>query len=674
QIAEEEQLLQQIRVYQESCQLPCTVRYYPREGNWIYASDEVMGYERFQQSGGWRDELDMIQFYIKLNTVQRRTLLTTCPISGDKTGSYLAYLSPVPSLAASPSGTLAFLVNRQYFDDMVKKDCGEFGGYLLILDTFYGISYAMDQCGEHDLNLVGEALSIPDGGQVAFTNIDGETFAFLRTVSTNYGFTYFYAIPTSVLYAESLRNVWVLALIGCGLMMTLILAAMLTTAHNCRPFLQLAGDLIPDVQPYRTDLFEQIRLQYRSMESQNSSLQLQIRNVSLRGRQRLLSELLHGWRGDREQLTTALEQTGIRFRYGSFFVMLIRLEEMPDSSLETVQRSCSRLQELRRDGDVFLVEEAEPSVVAVLMNLEKNEEFRQQSPCELQQLLRAAGVRARIGVSLFHSDPFHINTAFCEGLVALQESTTVAFFQKPDHLEESLLCPSVEGKMLQQSLLSGSEETAARVLRGMCAAVEKQHPTYQASRCFCFYVVCLLIQIRPMLQQELPEEELLQEACHAELPRFCFTAEAVIRQICCNIRAARSSGEQKLVQDMMEYIDRNYGDYALSVETLAAQFSVSEKTVRQIVKEQTGMNLTGYLTTLRMNYIKKQLAETDIPVRELISQVGYTDVSSFTRKFRQMEGVTPGQYRAMHSPTGKAARSTPPPGGAPDGPTAKNDD
>ena len=309
------------------------------------------------------------------------------------------------------------------------------------------------------------------------------------------------------------------------------------------------------------------------------------------------------------------------------------------------------------------MEEAEPSVVAVLMNLEKNEEFRQQSPCELQQLLRAAGVRARIGVSLFHSDPFHINTAFCEGLVALQESTTVAFFQKPDHLEESLLCPSVEGKMLQQSLLSGSEETAARVLRGMCAAVEKQHPTYQASRCFCFYVVCLLIQIRPMLQQELPEEELLQEACHAELPRFCFTAEAVVRQICCNIRAARSSGEQKLVQDMMEYIDRNYGDYALSVETLEAQFSVSEKTVRQIVKEQTGMNLTGYLTTLRMNYIKKQLAETDIPVRELISQVGYTDVSSFTRKFRQMEGVTPGQYRAMHSPTGKAARSTPPPGG-----------
>lgn len=231
----------------------------------------------------------------------------------------------------------------------------------------------------------------------------------------------------------------------------------------------------------------------------------------------------------------------------------------------------------------------------------------------------------------------------------------ISVFQRSSEDNGNVLCPPTEGKMLQQSLLNGSEDMAAEVLRQMAAAVEKRRPPFHIARCFCFYIVNLLLQIKPALEAQIPEEELIYAAGHAELPQFCETAEALLRQICRQISDSRQVGAQKRADELMAYICQNFGDYSLSVELLADHFGLSEKTVRQILKERTGGSLTGYITGLRMDYVKRRLADTDIPIRELIGEVGYTDVSSFTRKFRQLEGVTPGQYRAM-------ARAEQPPG------------
>ena len=35
----------------------------------------------------------------------------------------------------------------------------------------------------------------------------------------------------------------------------------------------------------------------------------------------------------------------------------------------------------------------------------------------------------------------------------------------------------------------------------------------------------------------------------------------------------------------------------------------------------------------------------DKPIKEIVAEAEYLDVASFVRKFRQMEGITPGEYR-----------------------------
>jgi transcriptional regulator GlxA family with amidase domain len=57
------------------------------------------------------------------------------------------------------------------------------------------------------------------------------------------------------------------------------------------------------------------------------------------------------------------------------------------------------------------------------------------------------------------------------------------------------------------------------------------------------------------------------------------------------------------------------------------------------------MSPLDYLSLLRAEAAKKLLRETDMPVREIGVRVGYYDPGSFARRFKQITGLTPVQYR-----------------------------
>ena len=65
----------------------------------------------------------------------------------------------------------------------------------------------------------------------------------------------------------------------------------------------------------------------------------------------------------------------------------------------------------------------------------------------------------------------------------------------------------------------------------------------------------------------------------------------------------------------------------------------------QFFKEKTGQNVLDYSTDFRMERAKKLLSDPKLTLKEISQQVGYYNVSSFIRRFKQLNGVTPGDYR-----------------------------
>lgn len=93
-----------------------------------------------------------------------------------------------------------------------------------------------------------------------------------------------------------------------------------------------------------------------------------------------------------------------------------------------------------------------------------------------------------------------------------------------------------------------------------------------------------------------------------------------------------------------EAVQRNLSDPQLSVCRLAELVAVSESHLRRTYREYRGVSLGEHLTLERIRAAQDLLKRGD-SVKSVVRSVGYTNDSSFIRKFKSVVGVTPGEFR-----------------------------
>lgn len=98
---------------------------------------------------------------------------------------------------------------------------------------------------------------------------------------------------------------------------------------------------------------------------------------------------------------------------------------------------------------------------------------------------------------------------------------------------------------------------------------------------------------------------------------------------------------------ILDYINANFRDNSMGLETLAVQFNMSASNLSRRIKERIGENYSDYIFRIRLEEACRLLRETEISVRNIPAEIGYGDYSSFSRKFKTKMGVTLKEYRTQ---------------------------
>src|ERR1700730_14953648 len=93
-----------------------------------------------------------------------------------------------------------------------------------------------------------------------------------------------------------------------------------------------------------------------------------------------------------------------------------------------------------------------------------------------------------------------------------------------------------------------------------------------------------------------------------------------------------------------EYVDAHLGD-SMDLATLAGVAGVSIHHFARGFKQSAGVTPHHYLTQKRVERAQEMLAHPHLSLSEIAYAVGFSDQSHLARHFRQMLGVTPGQFR-----------------------------
>ena len=108
--------------------------------------------------------------------------------------------------------------------------------------------------------------------------------------------------------------------------------------------------------------------------------------------------------------------------------------------------------------------------------------------------------------------------------------------------------------------------------------------------------------------------------------------------------AAFATDDQQILKAIL-FIHKN-ALKKISVSDVMAEAALSRRLLERRFKEVTGKTLYEYITDQKLKYFAEQLAETDEQVINIALSMGEIDTKSISRRFKQLYGCTPVEWRA----------------------------
>ncbi len=99
-----------------------------------------------------------------------------------------------------------------------------------------------------------------------------------------------------------------------------------------------------------------------------------------------------------------------------------------------------------------------------------------------------------------------------------------------------------------------------------------------------------------------------------------------------------------IASKIIAYLDEHYHE-DITFEHICHTFNIGKNFLYKTIKKQTGCTVNNYIITVRMKNAKKLLEQTDKPITEIASLVGFYDYNYFIRMFKRHFQTTPLKYR-----------------------------
>ena len=215
--------------------------------------------------------------------------------------------------------------------------------------------------------------------------------------------------------------------------------------------------------------------------------------------------------------------------------------------------------------------------------------------------------------------------------------------------EENTLSIKNVVEALVTALKTGRKENADHILEKISSDIKAAR--VDKSRA-CVYLQQIIRAADETCEDMVPDsklfskrEALLQQV--TEQNSFDSAFELVkshVGEIFQTLSDANSSSGQRQARLALDYIQKNYMDPDLSLNSICSYLNISTSYFSTIFKDLTGETFTEVLIRTRMEKAKELLENTTMKNYEIAEKVGFADPHYFGISFKKMTGCTPTEY------------------------------
>ncbi|MGN0280442.1 MAG: response regulator [Lachnospiraceae bacterium] len=212
-------------------------------------------------------------------------------------------------------------------------------------------------------------------------------------------------------------------------------------------------------------------------------------------------------------------------------------------------------------------------------------------------------------------------------------------------------CSKVDQELIKDFLLKGSRDEIADFVDSYLLSIQEA----LKSRLFQNYLVFHIHFVTMSYVEEIgcDKKEFLELLGEEQIQEVNLTLEELspyiqnILEKAMELRDRESDNQsKKVLKKALEYIEENYAQESLSLNTVSGAVNVSPGYFSAIFSQAMETTFIEYVTQKRMEKAKKLLRQTEKHSGEIALEVGYKDPHYFSFVFKKTQGCTPREYRS----------------------------
>ena len=560
---------------------------------------------------------------------------TLMDASGQKVVTFILPLGASPK---SNRGTILFLIKqekyRTMFQDAIDTDLNTM---IFFEDTLLA--------GSSDLPVSDEAVRrCVAEGKTEMTE-DGTAYHVLFTEPKEWNMRYVTVLRKSDLenavHGAETRVILILSAVG---LVSICLAIFLATRH-VRPIREISS-LLPNTGDSGTrDELQEISSGIQALAKSNTELTSRLSNALPMQRHAFVIRFIKGRFETREEAVHLAQQIGFDIDRKYYAILLAGIQEGEDAAEITPVQ----------DATVLMSE-----LVAVRANLYLVFSDRSEAPRELADALCAglsdSGGHYAVALSGIQTDYARASAAYLEAATAYDNrfitgDGVLAYEEISHNMEEVLPKAQKLIAAISQAVVLGSSELLEARMAELVSFLKTTSMSPFAFRMIYNDVIDTLIREHAMELSTMQDAREMYNIFSLTSCQSIDDLNDLLRGLCQSIlqsgrgKKQETQTEEDVISQVAAYMDAHFQDPEISMSAIAESFDLSTTRLSTAFKERMHMSPLDYLSLLRAEAAKKLLRETDMPVREIGVRVGYYDPGSFARRFKQITGLTPVQYR-----------------------------
>ena len=586
-----------------------------------------------------------------MNT-DRLTILPAQQVSSTLVDSsrVVTFLVPLGANPGSRKGALLFLIKDSVYQSLFADAIdGHVNTYIYQGDSLLSSSENLPVPGDQLLPSQETASRLFRWADQDWTQV---TFS-----GRNWGLTYAAVLRNADINSSIASQLFSnLAILPVFVFLSLLLALWMARRH-AQPIRAITGMLSRDEDETPRDELQQISTGIRQLTTRNQELSSRVERALPLQRHDFVFRFVKGRFETRQEAVTAGQAVGLEIDRPVYAVILSSGAAGNDHPFDLSLQPFSRLSGYSGAGvelvalkaNLYLVFADDPKVLQDMAEIIRTEGI-------------AVGERCVTAISAVHADFAEAPSAYLEAASAYENrfvmgSQKVLLYSDISSDLEAILPQARKiTTSISQALTLGSREVLDSRISDLLHFLKNTNMSPFAFRMIYSEVIRSLVHTHTAA---LSGEGSVQETYNIFSLTSCQSIDdldELLRRLCDRLLIGESSPgetapeEEDEISQVVRYMEEHFNDPEISITALADSLELSTTRFSLSFKEKTGMSPLEYLTLLRVEHAKELLEFSDLTIRDISTQVGYYDSGSFIRRFKQVTGETPLQYRRGRNP------------------------